>query len=182
MVHRYGQSQWNLNSVASHIAEKREVKIMVEIMRRKEREIGEREIEEILKEAEYGILATVNEDKTPYAIPLNFVYMDKKIYFHCAKGVGHKLKNIQSEKQVCFTVVGKTEVLESQFSTKYESAVIFGIARETEEKREEVMKKLLEKYCLPYMQEGLAYMERALEKAAVYEIEIEYMSGKARKK
>lgn len=155
---------------------------MFETMRRKEREISQQEIEEILEEAEYGILATVNENKTPYAIPLNFVYMDKKIYFHCAKEVGHKVKNMQSEKQVCFTVVGKTQVLESQFSTKYESAVIFGVARETEEKKEAALKKLLEKYCLPYMQEGLTYMERMAEKTAVYELEIEHMSGKARRK
>ena len=155
---------------------------MFETMRRKEREISQQEIEEILEEAEYGILATVNENKTPYAIPLNFVYMDKKIYFHCAKEVGHKVKNMQSEKQVCFTVVGKTQVLESQFSTKYESAVIFGVARETKEKKEAALKKLLEKYCLPYMQEGLTYMERMAEKTAVYELEIEHMSGKARRK
>ena len=32
------------------------------------------------------------------------------------------------------------------------------------------------------MQEGMVYLEGAAEKTAVYEIEVEHMSGKARKK
>lgn len=155
----------------------------MEEMRRKDREIKEKEeIEAILENAEYGILATIKEDKTPYAIPINYIYHNGKIYFHCAKGVGHKVKNIQRESSVCFTVVGETKVLVSQFSMRYESVVIFGKAREMEDGKWEILEKILEKYSLPYMQEGLLYMESVYEKAAVYEIDIDTMTGKARRK
>lgn len=155
---------------------------MYEQMRREDRKIEEREMEEILKKAEYGILSTISEDMTPYAIPVNFVYIEKKIYFHCAKGVGHKLKNIKNKPHVCFTVVGETTVLEAQFAMLYESVVAFGTAKEVEVEKKEILKKILEKYSSSYMQEGMVYLEGTAEKAAVYEIEVEHMSGKARKK
>lgn len=150
-------------------------------MRKKERQIDKEEIEGILKNAEYGILATVSEDNTPYAVPLSFVYDDGRIYFHCAKDTGHKLKNIENENQVCFTVVGKTEVLASKFSAKYESVVIFGRAKEAGRKKENILKKLLEKYCRQYLDKGVLYLERAAVRTAVYEIEIQHVTGKARK-
>ena len=63
-------------------------------MRRKDRMISEEECLKVLEEAEYGSLATISEDGTPYITPLNFVYTDGALYFHCAKDVGHKLDNI----------------------------------------------------------------------------------------
>ena len=34
------------------------------------------------------------EDGYAYGVPLNYVYVDNSIYFHCAKE-GHKLDNIK---------------------------------------------------------------------------------------
>ena len=52
-------------------------------MRRKDRMISEEECLKALEEAEYGSLATISEDGTPYITPLNFVYTD----VHCISTV-----------------------------------------------------------------------------------------------
>ena len=71
-------------------------------MRRKEKMISREEIMEVLASAEYGILSTVNADGMPYGTPVNFVYADDAIYFHCATE-GHKLSNLAANNNVCFT-------------------------------------------------------------------------------
>lgn len=44
----------------------------------------------ILKQKTHGILALCDEKSFPYTVPLNYVYLNDKIYFHCAN-VGRKL-------------------------------------------------------------------------------------------
>lgn len=101
-------------------------------MRRKERAISKEEIDAILAKAEYGTLSTIGANGFPYGVPLNFIFMDKKIYFHCASNVGSKIKNIKNSPNVCFTVIGYTEPLPEKFVTIYESVIVFGIAKEVE--------------------------------------------------
>jgi nitroimidazol reductase NimA-like FMN-containing flavoprotein (pyridoxamine 5'-phosphate oxidase superfamily) len=73
-------------------------------MRRKQCEITERAvIDRILGRATIGRLATVGADGYPYITPVNYVYLDGAIYFHCAR-VGEKLANIERDPRVCFTV------------------------------------------------------------------------------
>lgn len=149
-------------------------------MRRKDREIFKMEIEEILEKGEYGVLATVCPDGSPYAIPLNYAWKNGVIYFHCAKDAGQKLENISACPKVCFTVVGDTRVQPQQFATLYESVVVQGRVREAEDKKAG-LKALLEKYSSAYMEEGIRYMESAWEHTGVYEIVPEQMTGKAKR-
>ena len=95
-------------------------------MRRIERQMNDMEALELLNKGEYGILSTCGEDNHPYGVPLSYVVIDKNIYIHGA-GVGTKLDNISVNDKVSFTVVGKTKVLQEQFSTEYESAIAFGL-------------------------------------------------------
>ena len=60
---------------------------------------------------------------------MNYVYKDNSLYFHCALE-GHKLENIKANKKVSFCVMGRTKVIPDKFTTKYESAVAFGLALE----------------------------------------------------
>ena len=62
-------------------------------MRRKDKEIGMDDAINFLTEHEYGVLSTVGTDGQPYGVPLNYVYKDNCIYFHCAL-TGHKIENI----------------------------------------------------------------------------------------
>ena len=58
-------------------------------MRRKNQLLTTEEIKEILSKATSGVLALLGDDDYSYAVPLNFVYDEDKLYFHCAKS-GHK--------------------------------------------------------------------------------------------
>lgn len=149
-------------------------------MRRKDRRLSTEAAEQILQNGEYGILSTIGADGIPYGVPLNYAYADNIIYFHCAKGVGLKVANMEHQNKVCFTVVGGTEVLPEQFSTKYESAVAFGTVREAADKRIGLT-LLQEKYSPEYAQSGREQIDAYFEQVAVYEIVIEELSGKGRK-
>jgi len=112
---------------------------------------------------------------------LSYVYQEGVIYFHCAPGAGHKLAHLSQNSRVCFTVVGKTEVLPSQFSTRYESVMAFGLAVPEVEHNREALRALVKKYSPGFVAEGEAYMERAFGKVAVYAIRVERLTAKGRR-
>ncbi len=68
-------------------------------MRRTDKEIGTDEAVRLLTECEYGVLSTVGNDGQAYGVPLNYVYKDNCIYFHCALS-GH-LSCISGHKMIC---------------------------------------------------------------------------------
>lgn len=157
-----------------------EKKLAMHEMRRKDRQLSAETTEQILKNGEYGILSTVGADGIPYGVPVNYAYADNCLYFHCAKGVGLKVANMVHQNKVCFTVVGSTEVLPGEFSTKYESAIVFGTVREATDKRIGLT-LLQEKYSPEYAQSGRELIAAYFEQVAVYEMVIEELTGKGRR-
>jgi len=150
-------------------------------MRRKDREMVPEEIEEVLTKGEYGFFSTISDNGYPYTVPVNYVYHDQGIFFHCA-GEGHKLENMHQNPRVSFCVVTDTEVLPEKFSTKYKSVVAFGSAREiTGDLKEEVLFQLIHKYAHDFLEKGKKYIENAKEETTVIKIDIHHMTGKARK-
>ncbi|MDD2274149.1 MAG: pyridoxamine 5'-phosphate oxidase family protein [Desulfuromonadaceae bacterium] len=150
-------------------------------VRRRDREITLQESTKILDSAEYGILSTVANDGQPYGVPLNYIHKGESIYFHCAVS-GQKLENIEHNAKVSFCVVGKTKVLPDKFGTEYESAVIFGRASEVNgAEKHDALLWLLEKYCSDFIEEGKLYIEQKAKMTKVLKIEIDRISGKARR-
>ncbi|MFL0269857.1 pyridoxamine 5'-phosphate oxidase family protein [Candidatus Clostridium radicumherbarum] len=154
---------------------------MFKEMRKNNRQIGTEDIEKILESGEYGVLATIGENGYPYATPLSFVYYKEAIYFHCAIE-GNKLDNIKANEKVSFCVVGKTKVLPDMFSTEYESVIIFGRAflAKNDEKKEALI-AIAQKYSPDFMAEGLQYIDRAIDSTCIVKIEIDKITGKARR-
>ena len=73
-------------------------------MRRKKCEIKSMEvIEDILGRARIGRLATLGKDGFPYITPVNYVWWNGAVYFHCAHQ-GEKIENITANNKVCFEV------------------------------------------------------------------------------
>lgn len=73
-------------------------------MRRKQCEIKDMEvIEEILGRARVGRLATFGADDFPYITPVNYVWWNRSVYFHCAHQ-GEKIDNITRNNKVCFEI------------------------------------------------------------------------------
>jgi nitroimidazol reductase NimA-like FMN-containing flavoprotein (pyridoxamine 5'-phosphate oxidase superfamily) len=76
--------------------------------------------------------------------------------------------------------VTDTEVLPSKFTTRYKSVVIFGTASEvTGELKKTALQKIIEKYSKDYLEEGIKYIERAVENIKIVKISIEHITGKA---
>ena len=152
----------------------------MKVMRKINRQMSDLEALELLNKGEYGILSTCGEDKQPYGVPLSYVVIDKNIYIHGA-GVGAKLDNISVNDKVSFTVVGRTKVLQEQFSTEYESIIAFGraIILKEEEKCEPLM-EFIRKYSPEFMEEGQKYIDRAKKETTLVKIEIYSFTGKHR--
>lgn len=150
-------------------------------MRKENRQLPEEETMEVLLKCEYGILSTMG-DGYPYAVPMSYVVANNKIYIHGTCESGQKTKNIHNNPKVCFTVVGNTEILPSQFATKYESVVVLGTASLCEgTDKEMALEKFLDKYSSEYKQAGMKYIKAAINKVSVYEISIDMITGKAKR-
>jgi uncharacterized protein len=154
---------------------------MMRKMRRKDREIDSKEAITLLSQSDYGILSTIGKNGQPYGVPLNYVYKDNSLYFHCAR-TGHKLENIENNPKVSFCVVGETNILPADFSTEYESVIAFGVAWEAQgEERISALQWLIEKYSPDFIEEGKKYIEEKNNTTKVIKIEISHISGKAQR-
>lgn len=150
-------------------------------MRRQDRKIDDSEAIRILEEGQYGVLSTTGCNGYAYGVPLSYTYSNGSIYFHCASE-GQKLDNIRHNNRVSFCVTGATELLPEKFSTKYESAVVFGKAFEVNgDEKQEALVSILKKYSPGFMEKGMKYLHSDMSKAAVIKVEIEHISGKARR-
>jgi nitroimidazol reductase NimA-like FMN-containing flavoprotein (pyridoxamine 5'-phosphate oxidase superfamily) len=153
-------------------------------IRRKDRALTEDEALAVLDKCEYGVFSMVNEENEPYAVPISYVVMSGAVYVHCA-AAGEKIDTLNANASVCFTVVGNTEpVYDGSFSTYYESCIVFGKARlvtDDAEKRDSLM-LLAEKYLPGHMEKSEGYITKSWNRTAVYAIDIEQMTGKAKKR
>ncbi len=83
---------------------------------KKDFEITDRKtIYEILDNIEYGTLA-VSDGGVPYAVPVNFVYLDDEVYWHGALR-NKKMQIIQNNPNVSFSVVKRYALIPSTFSS-----------------------------------------------------------------
>ncbi|MBN1856585.1 MAG: pyridoxamine 5'-phosphate oxidase family protein [Dehalococcoidia bacterium] len=84
-------------------------------MRRKHSEVTDmQEIERILSATNIGRMATSGSDGYPYVTPVNFVFHEGNIYFHCAP-LGEKLDNVARDPHVCFEVDIPLAYLDASF-------------------------------------------------------------------
>lgn len=151
-------------------------------MRRRERQGTEADANRILQTASYGVMAVAGDDGYPYAVPLNYVYTDGKIYFHCAK-TGHKMDAICRMDKVSFCAVAHEAVIPAAYTTHYESAVAFGRARIVEEaaERNRIARLLAERYACGTPEQTEAEIERFSNALCIVEITIEHVSAKINK-
>lgn len=147
-------------------------------MRLKDNQLSHEAAEKIMTEQPHGTLALIGDEGYPYAVPLNFVYRDGKIYFHGAVA-GHKFDAMKRNNKVSFCVISKDDIVASEFNTLYESAIAFGKVRilEGDEKRSGLM-AIIKKYCAEYLESGAKYVDDCWDEVACYEIDVESLTGK----
>ena len=122
-------------------------------MRREKKEIQNRAvIDSLLNTCHVGRLGTIGNDGYPRIKPLNFVYLDGKIYFHSAKE-GEKIDDIGRDSRIVFEVdehMGyvKSDINPCSARYLYRSAVIKGRAVIVNDGTERLLalKSLMEKY------------------------------------
>jgi hypothetical protein len=152
-------------------------------MRRKEREVKDRSvIDTILQRSIVGRIATVNREGIPVIKPLNFLYWDRKIYFHSSTE-GEKMEDIKRGSPICFEVDEPLSYLPAKgpacnASYYYRSVVVKGkgILIIPVEKKKLILEKLMEKYQPEGGYGEIA--EEVLKKTAVVEISADQITGK----
>jgi len=149
-------------------------------IRRRDRELSEAEALGLLQEAEWGVLATVDEAGWPYAVPVNHALVGRDLIIHCAT-VGHRLDNLAFNPKVSYCVVTVAETLPLELSTRYASAIVFGRAELITD--DGAKREALRALGLRFAKEHPDPVERAIEKdlfrTAVVRLHMERITGKA---
>ncbi len=148
-------------------------------MRRKEKEILDREeIESIIKKADVCRLG-LSDNNIPYIVPLNFGYRDSCLYFHTPK-VGKKIDMIKNNNRVCFELDIDHEVVRADnpcdWNMNYQSVIGYGrafLVEDIDEKR-----LALDVIIEHYSGQTGEYAEKLVDRLAVIKVEIESMTGK----
>lgn len=104
-------------------------------MRRSKQQLSDTDASEILNKGKTGILAVNGDDGYPYAIGVNYVYLNGKIYIHSAKE-GHKIDAVKNSDKVSFFVIDTDEVYPEKLTTLFRSTVVFGRAKIISDKNE----------------------------------------------
>ena len=147
-------------------------------MRRFKQQLPEEECVEILKAAYRGFLSIIGEGGYPYTIPINFVYEDGHIYFHCARE-GHKMDAIKECDKACFTVIGEPVQEPDDWWYHVKSVICRGCISVIEDDAEHLSK--LQLLGSKYFPEGYDMAEDIRKngpRAAILVLRIEHMSGK----
>lgn len=147
-------------------------------MRRKKQELSKDECIEILQNGKTAVLGVVGDDGYPYAVPINYVYADNKIYFHGAK-CGHKIDAINQCSKVSLCVVDKDDVVKEELTTYFKSVILFGRARVLET-HDEIF-RAAKIFGLKYNNDITAVeneIKREWNALCCVEIEIEHITGK----
>lgn len=156
-------------------------------VRRKDREITDRrEIEEILEKGVFGVLAMCGADG-PYAVPMNYVYSRGSVWFHCALS-GLKLDILRQNPRGSFSVVLNTDYAMPDDPSRpcgwgmfYESVAVRGpvVFVDSPDEKERILAELIEKTAGAKF-EG-KFTPEDLARVAVFRLEAEEMTGKARR-
>jgi nitroimidazol reductase NimA-like FMN-containing flavoprotein (pyridoxamine 5'-phosphate oxidase superfamily) len=154
-----------------------------QMMRRPERELKSREtMITMLEQSPVGRIATVNQNGFPVIKPVNFVFLEGKIYLHSSTK-GEKIEDIQRGSPVCFEVddpvayvIAGTSACKASYY--YRSIVIKGKAAfvKDPDKKMKILERMMEKY-QPEEADGEMPAE-ILEKTVVVEILIKEITGK----
>jgi nitroimidazol reductase NimA-like FMN-containing flavoprotein (pyridoxamine 5'-phosphate oxidase superfamily) len=152
-------------------------------MRHPEREIKNRDtITGLLRTAHVGRMATINQKGIPIIKPVNFLYLNQKIYIHSSKK-GEKAEDIKRGGPVCFEVdepiaYRAAGEMACKAGYYYRSIIMKGKAIFIEDRSRKlaILEKMMEKY-----QPGGSrwkFEHEVLEKTALIEIQIQEMTGK----
>lgn len=120
-------------------------------MQMAERELDRADALEILEVGEYCVVSTVDEDGAPYGVPLSYVMMDGRMYFHTGKRPGHKIDDFQRDPRISIAVATEVEPCyeETFFTTRFASVIASGRIKRVDDPVE--VRKALVALCMKYL-------------------------------
>ncbi|WP_187118840.1 pyridoxamine 5'-phosphate oxidase family protein [Bacillus marasmi] len=158
-------------------------------IRRKVNELkDESKINHLLTTAKVGYLG-LNDKEGTYVVPLNFVWMDQKIYFH-SSDEGRKTDALNNCSRVCFTVSEDSGTIAhpvpADIGTAYRSVMVFGHVKKVSDLEDatSALQTMLEKFVPGYFEGKLAkpfvekYRSSLGSKTVVYCIEPDQITAK----
>ncbi|WP_243286671.1 pyridoxamine 5'-phosphate oxidase family protein [Geothrix terrae] len=151
-------------------------------IRRRDRALTEAEAMKLLDEAEWGVLATVDADGWPYAVPVNHAVVEGSLILHCATK-GHKLDNLAVNPKVSYCAVTLAEPLPAELATRYASVIVFGHAEliADEAEKRSALQALGLRFAPGHADVVAREIGKDLFRTAVVRIRIERATGKARR-
>lgn len=144
--------------------------------------LTEEQIKDLLVKSQDCVLATNGEGGFPYAVPMNYVYHNEKIYMH-GLAKGQKLDNIKKNPKVCVQIhemVGLLKEVDAacDVNVEYNSVIILGNAGIVEDAaiKRDVLNQVVSKYTPEFAEEVLP--EAMVRGTAVIEVTVEEITGK----
>ena len=140
----------------------------------KHRIISKREdIDEIIKRCEFCNLSMVDENNSPYVIPMNFGYNQGIVYLHSSRQ-GKKINILQKNNQVCLSfstdheLRWQSEQVACSYSMKYRSVLLQGHVEFIDEfdNKVEALKIIMNHYT----ERKFAFNKPAVSEVAVYKV------------
>lgn len=133
----------------------------------------------VMRRCTHGVLACLGDDDYPYAVPVSFVFLNNKIFFHSAKS-GHKIDAISKHPKVSFTVIDEDKIVSREFTTYFRSVIAFGRARIVEDESEKLdaFTALVDKYSGDLPADVQRHEIASCTQALIVAIDIEQMTGK----
>ena len=149
-------------------------------MRRKIQALSQQETDDILDRGSSGVLAVMGDNDYPYTVPISYVYVDGKIYFHSAKS-GHKIDAIMRNEKASFCVIDKDSVIPEEYTTYFRSVIAFGKIKVIEDEKEK--KTAIEKLAIKYAPGDTAAnrdneISRDWQNLCMLEMTIDHVTGK----
>lgn len=131
-----------------------------------------------------GRLATLGGDGSPYCLPLLYVWMDERLYFHNTVARGHLRANVEHERRVCFLVDEPEQVFdygrfECDTGLAYRSVIVFGTIEIINDLalKQRFFAALMDKYATPERDRPRGFFPRIGE-VTVYAVTVDRITGK----
>ncbi len=148
-------------------------------MRRFKQQLSQQELDDILTNSTSGVLSLIGDDGYPYGVPMSFAYSNNSLIFHGAI-TGHKADAIRKNPKASFCIIDRDAVIADEYTTNYRSVIAFGKIREITAPQEklEYSMVLAGKYRPGFDDISGDKIKAAMERMAVYVMEIEHVTGK----
>lgn len=148
-------------------------------MRRLKQKLSKEECKTILQNNTSGVLAVTGDDGYPYAVPLSYVYVNDRVYFHSARS-GHKIDAINNSDKASFCVVDQDLIVPEEYTTYFRSIIAFGTLRILTEEAEikAALDILAQKYSPDQKEQSERIIQKEMPHLTVIELNMEHISGK----